>query len=126
MSSHKKDMCASIVAKLLGSGVQNTVVLSTIENLQEFVEDLQSDIQDQILNLIPASIILHNNQVVFVLIEHETFFHDHFHAFQVSEHMPRKILVIEREQLTHFKCFDAQMSYGCDSKFYIVLENCII
>lgn len=52
MSSHKKDMCASVVAKLLGSGVPNTVVLSTIENLQDFVEDLQSNIQDQILNLI--------------------------------------------------------------------------
>lgn len=55
MSSHKKDMCASIVAKLLGSGVPNTVVLSTIENLQEFVDDLQSDIQNQILNLIPET-----------------------------------------------------------------------
>lgn len=62
-----------------------------------------------------ASIILHKDQAFFVLIEHETFFHDHFHAFQVSEHMPRKILVVEREQLTYFKCFDAQMSYGCDS-----------
>lgn len=47
-------MCASIIAKLLGSGVPNTVVLSTIENLQEFVEDLQSNIQDQVLNLLPA------------------------------------------------------------------------
>lgn len=55
MSSHKKDMCASIVAKLLGSGVPNTVVLSTIENSQEFVDDLQSNIQDQILNLIPEN-----------------------------------------------------------------------
>lgn len=48
-------MCASIVAKLLGSGVPNTVVLSTIENLQEFLEDLQSDIQNQILNSIPEN-----------------------------------------------------------------------
>ncbi|XP_030595540.1 uncharacterized protein LOC115787108 [Archocentrus centrarchus] len=73
-----------------------------------------------------ASIILHNDQVVFALIEHETFFHDHFHVYQVSECIPRKILVIEREQLRHFKCFDAQMSYGCDSQFYVVSENCII
>lgn len=55
MFTHKKDMCASIVAKLLGSGVPNTVVLSTIENLQEFMEDLQSDIQNQILNSIPEN-----------------------------------------------------------------------
>lgn len=55
MSSHEKDMCASTVAKLLESGVPNTVVLSTIENLQDFVEDLQSNIQDQILNLIPEN-----------------------------------------------------------------------
>lgn len=48
-------MCASTVAKLLGSGVANTVVLSTIENLQEFVEDVQSNIQDQMLNLIPEN-----------------------------------------------------------------------
>ena len=40
-------------AKLLGSGVPNTVVLSTIENLEEFVGDLQSNIQDQVLNLLP-------------------------------------------------------------------------
>lgn len=37
VSTHSKDMCASIIAKLLGSGVPNTIVLSTIENLEEFV-----------------------------------------------------------------------------------------
>jgi len=52
VSTHKKDMCASIIAKLLGSGVPNTVVLSTIENLEEFVEDLQSNIKDHVLNLV--------------------------------------------------------------------------
>ena len=54
VSTHNKDMCASIIAKLLGSGVPNTVVLSTIENLEEFVGDLQSNIQDQVLNILPA------------------------------------------------------------------------
>ena len=38
----------------MGSGVPNTVVLSTIENLQEFVGDLQSTIQEQVLHLLPA------------------------------------------------------------------------
>lgn len=54
-STHKKDMCASIIAKLLASGVPNTVVLSTIENLEEFVEDLHSDIKDHVLNLLPTN-----------------------------------------------------------------------
>ncbi|KAK0142284.1 hypothetical protein N1851_020018 [Merluccius polli] len=45
VSTHRKDMCASIISKLLGSGVPNNVVLSTIENLEEFVGDLQSNIQ---------------------------------------------------------------------------------
>ena len=54
MSTHNTDMCASIIAKLLGSSVPNTVVLSTIENLEEFVGDLQSNIQEQVLKLLPA------------------------------------------------------------------------
>ncbi|KAK0148744.1 hypothetical protein N1851_010909 [Merluccius polli] len=39
-NTHSKDMCASIISKLLGSDVPNTVVLSTSENLEEFVGDL--------------------------------------------------------------------------------------
>ncbi|XP_028451665.1 uncharacterized protein LOC114566987 isoform X3 [Perca flavescens] len=73
-----------------------------------------------------TSIILHNGKVVFVLVEHETCFHDHFHSFQISESIPRKVLVLERDRLKHFKSFDAQMSYGCDSHFYVVLESCIV
>ena len=66
------------------------------------------------------SIILHDGKVVFVSVEHETCFHDHFHAFQISENIPKKILVLEMDRLRHFKCFDAQMSYGCDSHLYVV------
>ncbi|XP_076135690.1 uncharacterized protein LOC143118536 [Alosa pseudoharengus] len=72
------------------------------------------------------SIILHDGKVVFVLVEHETCFHDHFHAFQISENIPRKILVLEMDRLRHFKSFDAQMSYGCDSHLYVVSEGCIL
>lgn len=32
-----------------------------------------------------TSIILHDGKVVFVLVEQKICFHDHFHAFQVSE-----------------------------------------
>lgn len=53
VSTHNKDVCASIIAKLLGSGVPNTVVLSTSENLEEFVGDLQSNIQDSQLTTPP-------------------------------------------------------------------------
>lgn len=52
-SNQSKDMCASIIARLLGSGVPNTVVLSTVQNLEEFVGDWQSNIQEQLLTLLP-------------------------------------------------------------------------
>lgn len=71
-------------------------------------------------------IILHDGKVIFVLVEYETCFHDHFHAFQISEKIPRKILALEREGLRHFKPFDSQMSYGYDSHFDVVSESCII
>lgn len=54
MSSSSKDMCASLIAKLLGSGVPSTVVLSTIENLEELVCQMKSNIQNQVFNLLPA------------------------------------------------------------------------
>lgn len=70
-------------------------------------------------------IILHDGKAVFVLVVHETFFHDHFHDFQVTENIP-KILCQERDGLRHFKCSDVQMSYGCDCQFYVVSEICMI
>ncbi|XP_039860163.1 uncharacterized protein LOC120716658 [Simochromis diagramma] len=73
-----------------------------------------------------TSIILHDGKAVFVMVEHETCFHDHFHAYQVNETIPKKILVLEREKLRHFKSFDGQMSYGCDSQLYVVSDSCII
>ena len=69
-----------------------------------------------------SSITLHDGKVVFALVAHGTSFHDHFHAFQVTENIPRKIMVLERERLRHFKCLDVQMSTGCDSHFYVVSE----
>lgn len=53
-STQKQDMCASIVAEVLASGVPNTVVLSMTEHLEEFVGDLQSSIEDQVLSLLPT------------------------------------------------------------------------
>ena len=54
MSTHNTYMCASIIAKLLGSSVPITVVLSTIENSEEFVGDFQSNIQEQVLKSLRA------------------------------------------------------------------------
>ena len=38
---------------------------------------------------------------------------------------PKKIVILEKDNIQYFKPFDAQMSYGCDSMFYIVMEGCI-
>ncbi|XP_023812750.1 uncharacterized protein LOC111947676 [Oryzias latipes] len=73
-----------------------------------------------------VSIFLHSGKVFFVLVQHETCFHDHFHSFQVTENIPRKIFVMERERLRHFKCFDAQKSYGSVSLSFVVSKSFII
>lgn len=112
MVSHTKWVKCSGVEYRVGLFVCTLCLFDTDENMPVFSKI--------------TSIIVHNGRVFFVLVEHETCFHDHFHAFQVSENIPRKILVLERERLRHFKLFDAQMSYGCDSLFYVITEGCII
>ncbi|KAK6484891.1 hypothetical protein HHUSO_G12766 [Huso huso] len=53
-AAQSQEMCASILAKLLGSGVPNTVVLSMVKNLEEYVSDLQSNLKDQVMSLVPS------------------------------------------------------------------------
>lgn len=48
-------MYASIMNKILGSGAPNTVVLSKIENLEEFEEDVRSNIKHEVMNLLPCN-----------------------------------------------------------------------
>lgn len=49
-----KDMCASIIAKLQGSGVANNVVLSVVETMEEYVNEVHESLKEQILNAVPA------------------------------------------------------------------------
>lgn len=47
-------MCASIIAKFQGSGVANNVVLSVVENMEEYVSEVHADLKEQVLNAVPT------------------------------------------------------------------------
>lgn len=49
-----KHMCASIIAKLQGSGVANTVVLSVVESMEEYVNEVHANLKEEVLNAVPA------------------------------------------------------------------------
>lgn len=49
-----KDMCASIIAKLKGSGVANSVVLSVVESMEEYVDEIHANLEEQVLSALPA------------------------------------------------------------------------
>lgn len=49
-----KAMCASVIAKLQGSGVANNVVLSVVESMEEYVNEIHANLKDQVLNAVPA------------------------------------------------------------------------
>ncbi|XP_041825036.1 uncharacterized protein LOC121629374 [Melanotaenia boesemani] len=49
-----KNMCASIVAKLQGGGVANSVVLSVVESMEEYVNEVHSNLKEQVLSAVPA------------------------------------------------------------------------
>ncbi len=42
-----KYMCASIIAKLQGSGVANSVVLSVVESMEEYVDEVHASLKDK-------------------------------------------------------------------------------
>ncbi|XP_056439497.1 uncharacterized protein LOC130376301 isoform X1 [Gadus chalcogrammus] len=69
-------------------------------------------------------IILKKEAIHFVLIELNSVYVEHLHAFQVEEidHM----YIVNRDDLQHHKPFDLQMSYGCYALFYIVPDCCIL
>lgn len=46
-------MCASIIAKLQGSGVANNVVLSYVESM-EYVNEVHSSLKEQVLSAVPG------------------------------------------------------------------------
>lgn len=49
------DMCASIISKLIASNVPNTVVSSTIESLEDFIDDLKCNLKEKVLNIVPQN-----------------------------------------------------------------------
>ncbi|XP_051566959.1 uncharacterized protein LOC127448461 isoform X1 [Myxocyprinus asiaticus] len=51
--SVSKEMCASIIAKLQGSGVSNNVILSVVESLKECLNDVHTFIRSKILKVVP-------------------------------------------------------------------------
>lgn len=48
-----QEMCASLIAKLRSSGMPTKVVTSVVENLEELVHELHSNIRDDVANLVP-------------------------------------------------------------------------
>ncbi|XP_048100920.1 uncharacterized protein LOC125295613 [Alosa alosa] len=46
-------MCASVVAKLQGSGVSTNVILSVVESMEECLNDIHTSIKHQILKVVP-------------------------------------------------------------------------
>ena len=52
-----QDMCASLIAKLKSSGVPTTVVSSVVENVEELVHELHSNIKDDVANLFPNDMV---------------------------------------------------------------------
>lgn len=49
-----KDMCASIIAKLQGSGVASNVVLSVVESMEEYVSEVHANLKEQVLSAVPT------------------------------------------------------------------------
>lgn len=49
-----KDMCASVVAKLQGSGVSNNVVLSVVESMGDYVNELHKKLKEQVMSAVPS------------------------------------------------------------------------
>lgn len=59
---HAKEMCASIIAKLQGSGVANNVVLSVVESMEEYVK---YEVHADLLFLHLLLLLLHIINIVF-------------------------------------------------------------
>lgn len=51
--TRSKYICGSIIAALLGSSVPNALLTYNNENLEEFVRDLQLNVQDEVLTVTP-------------------------------------------------------------------------
>ncbi len=50
---HPQEMCASLIAKLLSCGVATNVIKTVAENMEELVEELHSNVKDDVVKFIP-------------------------------------------------------------------------
>lgn len=48
-----QNICASIIAKLQGSGIANSVVSSVVGDLEELASGLHSQVKQQVLSAVP-------------------------------------------------------------------------
>lgn len=49
-----REMCASIIAKLQGNGVANSLIMSVVESMEDFVDDFHTSLRERILNVVPV------------------------------------------------------------------------
>lgn len=49
-----REMCASIIAKLQGNGVANSVIMSVVESMEDCVTDFHTSLRENILNVVPV------------------------------------------------------------------------
>lgn len=50
---HTQEMCASLIVKLQSSGVATNVIKTVVENMEELVEELHSNVKDDVVKLLP-------------------------------------------------------------------------
>lgn len=50
-----KEVCASIVAKLQGSGISNTLVSSVVGDLEELTSEIRSQAQQKVISALPKT-----------------------------------------------------------------------
>ena len=50
---HAQEMCASLIAKLESSGVATNTIKSVVENMEELVEELHSNVKEEVTKLLP-------------------------------------------------------------------------
>lgn len=50
---HTQEMCASLIAKLQGCGVATNVMKTVVENMEELVDELHSNVKEDVVKLLP-------------------------------------------------------------------------
>ncbi len=69
------------------------------------------------------NIILLREQVFLLLKDYESTFIEQVHAYILFDKASHHVCIVNKDNLRNISLFDAQMSYGADSFFYIVAKN---